>query len=110
MGQLALGLGRLEEAEQHYLNAIAENANFAEAQLGLATVYLKGRRWDNALEVLGPLAREVDVIESAVERGRVFSSLGTAYQALGQAARAREAFEAALRQDPRNAQARDALA
>lgn len=110
MGQLALGLGRLEEAEQHYLNAIAENANFAEAQLGLASVYIKGKRWDRALEVLEPLSREVNTIESAVERGRVFSSMGTAYQAQGQLARARQAFEAALQQDPRNGPARDALA
>ena len=101
---------QLDEAQRHFLSAIEEDEASVAARLGLAEIHLERSQWSEAASLLEALAESLDALPNARDKGRVLAGLGRLYGATNKAAKAVEAYNAALAADPTNAEARAALA
>lgn len=94
----ALKAGRTAEAEQGFGEVLRTADGFAPAHADLGLLYYRTGRTEQAAAALGR-AIALD------PRPAYYNQLGIAYRALGRFAEARQAYEAALRNDPNYANA-----
>ncbi|MCS7315001.1 MAG: alkaline phosphatase family protein [Bryobacterales bacterium] len=94
LGAAYLRLGRLEDAERVFREAMASEPDLPSAYLGLATVCLRERRYSEAAEA----ALEAVGLQHLLPAGHFL--LGIALARLRQYDRAVLAFETALRMEP----------
>jgi Tfp pilus assembly protein PilF len=103
-GRLLLWSGNAEAARTEFLSLTADSPGDPDMWQGLASVYEREGRWDDALHALDR-AGELDAhrADLHVERARVL-------RALNEEPRAREEFRQALAIDPSSAEAKAGLA
>jgi Tfp pilus assembly protein PilF len=96
-------VNREDEAGARFLSAIAIYPAQAEAHVGLSAVYGKQKKFDEALKQL-EVAQALDsnIVQIYVNRGGVYEMLGNGAEAVKQ-------YQFALRLDPSNRAAREAL-
>jgi len=100
-GQALLRLGRLEEAETDFRRVLAAYPNDSDALLALAGILRRQNHLEDALALLKQArCADPERVDVLVDEGRVL-------RALGRTSEAREAFEAAQRIAPDNAEARE---
>jgi Tfp pilus assembly protein PilF len=103
LGLFLYRTGSLAKADEHLAAALAVNPDYTPALANRALVRMHLRDFNTALELA---QRAVDIVPNSAS---YLTNLGTVRIAAGDAKGAREAFVAALRNDPRNAEAQEAL-
>ena len=99
-GSILLTFGKLQEAEAIFRHALDINADYVDAAVNLGVVYLRQSRQRSGGERMLALRRSIVSLEHAVagspNHWQAFGNLGVAYQDLGDADSARQAYEKAL--------------
>ena len=103
-GVTAESAGRIEEAMNHYREALADDPNLAKANVNLGTLLA---RQGNLTEALSYLEAGVRLDPGS---GTALQNLGQAYQVLGRPADALAQFEKAVLAQPDLVSARESLA
>src|SRR5213592_905498 len=84
-GQLLERNNRLAEAEREYKQALALEASSSDALIGLANVYMRGKRFAEADDVLAKLvAMRPDDSRTHIELGRVLAAEGKTDKAISE--------------------------
>jgi tetratricopeptide (TPR) repeat protein len=102
-GQDALSQGRLDEAERDFREVLAKNPQAGGAYANLGVVYMRRKRWTEALETLRQ-AEHMMPGESGIRL-----NIGLAYFRQGEFLKAIAPFESVVREQPDSAQARNLL-
>ena len=95
--------GRLTEAQEEYLAILQVSARDPDTWIGLASVYLRLNKWQEALNALDK-AEELDS-----SRADVHAARGRALRAAGETRGAQREFRKALALDATSGEARDGL-
>jgi tetratricopeptide (TPR) repeat protein len=103
MGDLNRETGHYDVSESYFKKAFAVNPK-SEAYLGLAWLYIKQNRFDDAVVPLRAFLANIR------EKGEVYYALGVAYTGKGDTADARTAFQKSVALNPDNQMFKDALA
>ena len=103
LGHDLLVLGKIDDARNHLLAAVASKPDFAKAHYELALLYVSLRNWKGAYQQLST------AIRLEPDNSQAYGNLGYVYLNTGKRTEARAAFETALHYDPDDSIVRDFL-
>jgi tetratricopeptide (TPR) repeat protein len=99
MGYLSALMGKYDDAELYYQEALGMKADYLPAKFNLASVYLKIGKFQQAIGLLGRLEQDLDENQKLI-RAKILNNMGYAYWQLGDREKAQEKFKQSLEEMP----------